>query len=296
MTINTQYRKGIILAGGSGSRLYPMTKIISKQLLPVYDKPMIYYPLCTLMLSGIKDILLITTVDDKEKFVSLLGDGSSWGINISYEIQVRPNGLAEAFIIGKNFIGNSLSALILGDNIFHGHDLFSLLHNANQRVDGATVFASHVSDPERYGIVDFDKNFKALSLEEKPKHPKSNFAVTGLYFYDNDVLSIAQDVKPSQRGELEITDINNIYLRKNKLNIEVMKRGLTWLDTGTPESLLQASQLINTLEARQGLKVGCPEEISFRNGWINHDDITKLLNKMPTNAYKSYISDILNEI
>jgi glucose-1-phosphate thymidylyltransferase len=282
------------LAGGSGSRLYPMSKIISKQLLPVYDKPMIYYPLCTLMLSGIRDILLITTIEDREKFVSLLGDGSSWGINISYEIQIRPNGLAEAFIIGKNFIGNSLSALILGDNIFHGHDLFSLLNSASQRIDGATVFAYHVSDPERYGIINFDKNFKALTLEEKPKHPKSNFAVTGLYFYDNDVVTIAQDVKPSKRGELEITDINNIYLKKNKLNIEVMKRGFTWLDTGTPESLLQASQFINTLESRQGLKVGCPEEVAFRNGWINDEVISKLLSKMPNNDYKSYIFGLIN--
>ncbi len=294
MIFNTHSRKGIILAGGSGSRLYPMSKIISKQLLPVYDKPMIYYPLCTLMLSGIRDILLITTIEDREKFVSLLGDGSSWGINISYEIQIRPNGLAEAFIIGKNFIGNSLSALILGDNIFHGHDLFSLLNSASQRIDGATVFAYHVSDPERYGIINFDKNFKALTLEEKPKHPKSNFAVTGLYFYDNDVVTIAQDVKPSKRGELEITDINNIYLKKNKLNIEVMKRGFTWLDTGTPESLLQASQFINTLESRQGLKVGCPEEVAFRNGWINDEVISKLLSKMPNNDYKSYIFGLIN--
>ena len=288
-------RKGIILAGGSGTRLYPVTQSISKQLLPVYDKPMIYYPLSTLMLAGIQDILIISTPDDTPRFESLLGDGSQWGLNISYKVQPSPDGLAQAFILGDTFIGNDLSALVLGDNIFYGHDFNELLTNAMQRDDGATVFAYHVHDPERYGVAEFDKTNKVLSLEEKPKTPKSNYAVTGLYFYDKDVVSMAKSLKPSARGELEITDLNRLYLEKQKLNVEIMGRGYAWLDTGTHDSLLEASQFIATLENRQGLKVSCPEEISFRNGWITASELQKLAAPLSKNGYGQYLQRILNE-
>ena len=287
-------RKGIILAGGTGSRLYPLTKFISKQLLPIYDKPMIFYPLCTLMIAGIKDILMITSPTDHEKFIALLGDGSDWGININYQVQNEPNGIAEAFILGKNYIENSLCTLILGDNIFYGHDLFSILDRANKNTNGATIFAYHVSDPQSYGVVEFDHNFKALSLEEKPKNPKSNFAVTGLYFYDNDVIDFAHSIKPSKRGELEITDINNIYLKQKKLNVEIIKRGFAWLDTGTQESLQDASQFVRAIESRQGLKICCPEEIAFNNGWITREDIHKLLIKIPSCSYSNYLLRLVN--
>lgn len=282
-------RKGIILAGGSGTRLYPVTQSISKQLLPVYDKPMIYYPLCTLMLAGIKDILIISTPDDTPRFESLLGDGSQWGLNISYKVQPSPDGLAQAFILGDKFIGNDLSALVLGDNIFYGHDFNELLGNAMKRENGATVFAYHVLDPERYGVAEFDKTNKVLSLEEKPKNSKSNYAVTGLYFYDKDVVAMAKSLKPSPRGELEITDLNRLYLEKEKLNVEIMGRGYAWLDTGTHDSLLEASQFIATLENRQGLKVACPEEISFRRGWINASQLEKLAAPLSKNGYGQYL-------
>ena len=292
---NIKKRKGIILAGGSGTRLYPVTRSISKQLLPVYDKPMIYYPLSTLMLSGIQDILVISTPDDTPRFESLLGDGAQWGLNISYKVQSSPDGLAQAFILGEAFIGNDLSALILGDNIFYGHNFNELLVNTMASEDGATIFAYHVHDPERYGVVEFDKSNKVLSLEEKPKNPKSNFAVTGLYFYDTDVVLMAKTLKPSVRGELEITDLNLLYLKKQKLNVEIMGRGYAWLDTGTHESLLQASQFIATLENRQGLKVACPEEISYRSGWINSVQLEKLAAPLSKNAYGQYLQRILNE-
>jgi len=288
-------RKGIILAGGSGTRLYPVTQSISKQLLPVYDKPMIYYPLSTLMLAGIQDILIISTPDDTPRFESLLGDGSQWGLNISYKVQPSPDGLAQAFILGDTFIGNDLSALVLGDNIFYGHDFNELLSNAMQRERGATVFAYHVHDPERYGVAEFDKNNKILSLEEKPQHPKSNYAVTGLYFYDNDVVAMAKSLKPSPRGELEITDLNRLYLEKQKLNVEIMGRGYAWLDTGTHDSLLEASQFIATLENRQGLKVSCPEEISYRQGWINATQLEKLAAPLSKNGYGQYLQRVLKE-
>jgi len=288
-------RKGIILAGGSGTRLYPVTQSISKQLLPVYDKPMIYYPLSTLMLAGIQDILIISTPDDTPCFESLLGDGSQWGLNISYKVQPSPDGLAQAFILGDTFIGNDLSALVLGDNIFYGHDFNELLTNAMQRDDGATVFAYHVHDPERYGVAEFDKTNKVLSLEEKPQHPKSNYAVTGLYFYDNDVVAMAKSLKPSPRGELEITDLNQLYLEKQKLNVEIMGRGYAWLDTGTHDSLLEASQFIATLENRQGLKVSCPEEISYRQGWINATQLEKLAAPLSKNGYGQYLQRVLKE-
>jgi glucose-1-phosphate thymidylyltransferase len=293
--VNIQKRKGIILAGGSGTRLYPVTQSISKQLLPVYDKPMIYYPLSTLMLAGIQDILIISTPDDTPRFESLLGDGSQWGLNIQYKVQPSPDGLAQAFILGDTFIGNDLSALVLGDNIFYGHDFNELLGNAMTRESGATVFAYHVEDPERYGVAEFDKTNKMLSLEEKPKNPKSNYAVTGLYFYDKDVVAMAKSLKPSARGELEITDLNRLYLEKQKLNVEIMGRGYAWLDTGTHDSLLEASQFIATLENRQGLKVSCPEEIAYRRGWINASQLEKLAAPLSKNGYGHYLQRVLKE-
>jgi glucose-1-phosphate thymidylyltransferase len=292
---NIQKRKGIILAGGSGTRLYPVTQGISKQLLPVYDKPMIYYPLSTLMLAGIQDILIISTPDDIPRFESLFGEGSQWGLNISYKVQPSPDGLAQAFILGDTFIGNDLSALILGDNIFYGHDFNELLVNAMERENGATVFAYHVHDPERYGVAEFDGANKVLSIEEKPKNPKSNYAITGLYFYDRDVVTMAKSIKPSARGELEITDLNRLYLDKEKLNVETMGRGYAWLDTGTHESLLEASQFIATLENRQGLMVSCPEEISYRRGWINASQLEKLAAPLSKNGYGQYLQRVLKE-
>lgn len=293
--VNFKKRKGIILAGGSGTRLYPVTQIISKQLLPVYDKPMIYYPLSTLMLAGIRDILIISTPDDTPRFESLLKDGSQWGINIQYKVQHSPDGLAQAFILGDTFINNDLSVLILGDNIFYGHDFNELLLNAMSRDDGATIFAYHVHDPERYGVAEFDEFNKVLSLEEKPKNPKSNYAVTGLYFYDSNVVALAKSLKPSSRGELEITDLNLLYLEKKKLNVEIMGRGYAWLDTGTHESLLDASQFIATLENRQGLKVSCPEEISYRLGWIDASQFEKLAAALPRNRYGQYLQRVLQD-
>ena len=290
-----QKRKGIILAGGSGTRLYPVTQSISKQLIPVYDKPMIYYPLSTLMLAGIQDILIISTPDDTPRFESLLGDGNQWGIDIQYKVQSSPDGLAQAFILGDTFIGNDLSALILGDNIFYGHDFNELLVNAMERENGATIFTYHVNDPERYGVAEFDKSNKVLSLEEKPKNPKSNYAVTGLYFYDKDIVSMAKGLKPSPRGELEITDLNRLYLDQQKLNVEIMGRGYAWLDTGTHDSLLEASQFIATLENRQGLKVSCPEEISYRRGWINASQLEKLAAPLLKNVYGQYLQRVLKE-
>ena len=293
--VNFKKRKGIILAGGSGTRLYPVTQSISKQLLPVYDKPMIYYPLSTLMLAGIRDILIISTPDDTPRFESLLKDGSQWGLNILYKVQPSPDGLAQAFILGDTFINNDLSVLILGDNIFYGHDFNELLLNAMMRHDSATVFAYHVDEPERYGVAEFNKNNKVLSLEEKPKNPKSKYAVTGLYFYDNNVVSMAKSLKPSARGELEITDLNRLYLEKDKLNVEIMGRGYAWLDTGTHDSLLEASQFIATLEKRQGLKVSCPEEISYRRGWISASQLEKLAAPLSKNTYGQYLQRILKE-
>ena len=289
-------RKGIILAGGSGTRLYPVTQAVSKQLMPVYDKPMVYYPLTTLMLAGIRDILLISTPHDTSRFTELLGDGSQWGVNIQYCIQPSPDGLAQAFTLGKKFIGNDPSALVLGDNIFYGHELVTNLASADQRANGATVFAYHVTDPERYGVIDFDKNYKAISIEEKPLKPRSNYAVTGLYFYDDQVCDIAASIKPSARGELEITDVNRVYLEKDQLSVEIMGRGFAWLDTGTHDSLLDAAGFIATLQKRQGLMVACPEEIAYRQGWISAESVEKVAMQLSKNSYGQYLGKILKEL
>lgn len=291
--MTTTQRKGIILAGGSGTRLYPVTHAVSKQLMPIYDKPMVYYPLTTLMLAGIREVLLISTPQDTPKFEQLLGDGSQWGMRIQYAVQPTPDGLAQAFVIGRDFIGNGPSALVLGDNIFYGHDLEPQLKQANASDTGATVFAYHVQDPQRYGVVEFDAQRKALSIEEKPLKPKSNYAVTGLYFYDNQVLDMARDLKPSPRGELEITDINRLYLEREQLKVENMGRGYAWLDTGTHDSLLEASQFIATLQKRQGLMVACPEEIAWRAGWITSDSLAQLAAPLAKNGYGMYLNNLL---
>jgi len=289
------HRKGIILAGGSGTRLYPVTQAVSKQLMPVYDKPMVYYPLTTLMLAGIRDVLLISTPQDTPRFADLLKDGKQWGMNIQYAVQPQPDGLAQAFIIGKDFIKEDPSALVLGDNLFYGHDLVKLLSNANAQSTGASVFAYHVQDPERYGVVNFDAQQRALSIEEKPKVPKSNFAVTGLYFYDKQVCDIASDIQPSDRGELEITDVNQRYLAQNQLNVEIMGRGYAWLDTGTHDSLLEAAGFIATLQKRQGLMVACPEEIAFHQNWITAEELLRLAHPLSKNGYGQYLLNLLKK-
>ena len=293
---NPMKRKGIILAGGSGTRLYPVTQAVSKQLMLVYDKPMVYYPLTTLMLAGIRDILLISTPHDTPRFTDLLGDGSQWGLNISYCVQPSPDGLAQAFILGRSFVGDHPSALVLGDNIFYGHELVEQLQRANEQRSGATVFAYHVNDPERYGVVEFDKDYKALSIEEKPQKPRSSYAVTGLYFYDHRVCDIAASIKPSARGELEITDVNQAYLNNNALNVEIMGRGFAWLDTGTHDSLLDAAGFIATLQKRQGLMVACPEEIAYRQGWISAEVVEKVASQFSKNSYGQYLTKMLHEL
>ena len=295
MASTSAKRRGIILAGGSGTRLYPITQSVSKQLLPIYDKPMVYYPLTTLMLAGIRDVLVISTPQDTPRFEALLGDGSQWGMNIEFAVQPSPDGLAQAFIIGRAFVNNEPSALVLGDNIFYGHDLVRLLHNADQRTSGATVFAYHVHDPERYGVVDFNDQRQAVSIEEKPAQPKSNFAVTGLYFYDDQVCDIAASIAPSARGELEITDVNKRYLEEKQLQVEIMGRGYAWLDTGTHDSLLEAAGFISTLQKRQGLMVACPEEIALNQGWINAEQIEKLAAPLQKNHYGQYLLSLITQ-